>query len=203
MDRTGHACTGEDVERAYLASCPFLVSFAARRYRVPAEDAENLAQDLFLGLWQARTPIRNLRAWLIGGMANACRTYWRRQTGQATDTTDFEDWLDPRTAALADGVIDGLLLQDVIQELAPRDAQVLAWHYLDGRTAPEIAAVLRVTPAYATLLIHRCLVRAKAIYRSFDPAIRPGRRGGRPRCAPGRAGPRSEAAARPSTGFPG
>lgn len=167
-DRSDRAVPTEEVDRAFRSMAKFLLRYAERRFHVPLADAENLLQDLFLGLVQAKTPIGDLRAWLVGGMANACRGYWRHQTDQTTELPDFDRWLDPTSAALVDERHYTLILQRLARDLAPRDAQILAWHYLDGRTAPEIAQQVGITPAYATLLIHRCLARARAIYRSLE-----------------------------------
>src|SRR3954463_15823574 len=49
------------------------------RYRIPAQDAEDLLQETFLIMVSKAGSIRNPDAWLVATLANRCIIYWRRQ----------------------------------------------------------------------------------------------------------------------------
>jgi RNA polymerase sigma factor (sigma-70 family) len=165
MSLSKHRISAEEVERAYDELRPLLLALAFRRFGVPEEEARNIIQDVFCDLLVAQRPIAHLRGWLIGAVANSCRSYWRKEGRRALERTDFEGWADPGTEAYEDGIQRSLLLERLRGRIPDRDATVLGWHYLEGRTAPEIAARLKVSAAYATLLIHRCLKRARQAYQ--------------------------------------
>jgi DNA-directed RNA polymerase specialized sigma24 family protein len=163
------------VEDAYRELSPLLLGIACRRFGLPAEDAQDLVQDIFCGLLAARRPIHTVRGWLIGAVAIGCRSYWRHHTRRTFETLDVLAGRAVPGPALADDVIAALVLVEVQEQLAARDAAVLGWHYVEGETAPEIATRLGITPAYATLLIHRCLTRARRAYRQLSRPAPPGR----------------------------
>src|SRR5436305_15037768 len=58
------------------------------RYRIPAQDAEDILQDTFLIMVSKLGSIRNPEAWLVGTLAYRCIIYWRRQRSRLLDPVD-------------------------------------------------------------------------------------------------------------------
>lgn len=58
------------------------------RYRIPAQDAEDLLQETFLIMVSKVETIRNPEAWLLGTLANRCILYWRKYRGRLWDLVD-------------------------------------------------------------------------------------------------------------------
>ena len=49
------------------------------RYRVPAQDTEDILQQALLALVYKREKIRDPQAWLLGTLRNTCLLYWRER----------------------------------------------------------------------------------------------------------------------------
>jgi RNA polymerase sigma factor (sigma-70 family) len=58
------------------------------RYRIPAQDAEDLLQETFLIMISKAGTIRNPDAWLVGTLANRCILYWRKHRRRLWDLVD-------------------------------------------------------------------------------------------------------------------
>jgi len=58
------------------------------RYRIPAQDAEDLLQETFLIMISKAGTIRNHDAWLLGTLANRCIIYWRKHRSRLWDLVD-------------------------------------------------------------------------------------------------------------------
>jgi RNA polymerase sigma factor (sigma-70 family) len=58
------------------------------RYRIPAQDAEDLLQETFLIMVSKWGSIRNPDAWLLATLANRCIIYWRKYRSRLWDLVD-------------------------------------------------------------------------------------------------------------------
>jgi RNA polymerase sigma factor (sigma-70 family) len=58
------------------------------RYRIPAQDADDLLQETFLIMISKAGSIRNHDAWLLGTLANRCIIYWRKHRSRLWDLVD-------------------------------------------------------------------------------------------------------------------
>src|SRR5436309_15991164 len=58
------------------------------RYRIPAQDAEDLLQETFLIMVAKWGTIRNPDAWLLATLANRCIIYWRKYRSRLWDLVD-------------------------------------------------------------------------------------------------------------------
>ncbi len=58
------------------------------RYRIPAQDAEDLLQETFVIMVAKAGSIRNYDAWLLGTLANRCIIYWRKHRNRLWDLVD-------------------------------------------------------------------------------------------------------------------
>ncbi|HXG58758.1 MAG TPA: sigma-70 family RNA polymerase sigma factor [Thermoanaerobaculia bacterium] len=149
----------ERIEAVYVEHRPLLLYLAARKFRVPNGDAEALLQEVFVSYLLSAHTVENVRAWLIAAICNASRHYWR---------------VRGRTESLEEGVGEAyedagrlereLTMRQVLGYLQPRCRETLQLHYLEGRTAGDIAAIFDTTIRYAEKLIHKCLKRARDVY---------------------------------------
>src|SRR4051794_41880107 len=49
------------------------------RYRIPAQDTEDILQQALMALVYRREGIRDPEAWLVGTVRNKCLLYWREE----------------------------------------------------------------------------------------------------------------------------
>ena len=58
------------------------------RYRIPAQDADDLLQETFLIMVSKAGTIRNPDAWVVATLANRCIIYWRKHRAKLWDLVD-------------------------------------------------------------------------------------------------------------------
>ncbi|HXU45453.1 MAG TPA: sigma-70 family RNA polymerase sigma factor [Thermoanaerobaculia bacterium] len=58
------------------------------RYRIPAQDAEDLLQETFLILVAKWGTLHNPEAWILATLANRCIIYWRKCRSRLWDLVD-------------------------------------------------------------------------------------------------------------------
>jgi RNA polymerase sigma factor (sigma-70 family) len=152
-------------EAAYRAHYDLLRFIAARRFRIPTDEVCGVIHDVFVSFIRhearvARSPADE-RAWLVGGVCNASRYYWRKHRGQELPP-DIEEYIDP--AAVADDAVTRLLLADVLRRLPERCRDLLRKRYSEGYTPDEIAAMESLARGSAKNLISKCLLAARAAF---------------------------------------
>lgn len=139
-----------------------LMWIATVKFKVPSDAAEACIHEVMLSLMQVGVRIEDVRSWLVAGVCNSCRQYWRqhayRERHEQTDI-DITTIIDGRD--FAEFVERQLLIADVLRSLTSRQRLALRLHYLEGCTAREIAVRLNTTARYAEKLIHRSLVQAR------------------------------------------
>src|SRR3954454_3095828 len=58
------------------------------RYRIPAQDTEDILQQALMALVYRREGIRDPEAWLLGTVRNKCLLYWREQRRELYESVD-------------------------------------------------------------------------------------------------------------------
>jgi RNA polymerase sigma factor (sigma-70 family) len=167
----------DQVEILYIEHRSLLLYVAARKFRIPESDAENLIQEVFLSFLQslnkeAAAKIQNVRAWLVAAMCNASRHYWRASGRTESLPDDFQDHCDPSSNGLAEQLADMMTVRQALQYLQPRCRETLWLHYFEGRSAGDVARELETTNRYAEKLIHNCLKRVREIYMNITAVTR-------------------------------
>ncbi len=152
-------------EAAYRAHYDLLRFIAARRFKVPVDEVCGVIHDVFISFMRneakvGRSPADE-RAWLIGGVCNASRYYWRKHRGEELPP-DVEEYIDP--TSVAEDAITRLLLADVLRRLPERCRDVLRKRYSEGYTADEIGAMASLARGSAKNLISKCLLAARAAF---------------------------------------
>jgi len=152
-------------EAAYRAHYDLLRFIVARRFRIPPDEVCGVIHDVFVSFLRHAERVEQSpadeRAWLIGGVCNASRYYWRKHRGEALPP-DIDDYIDP--AAVADETNSRLLLAGVLRRLPERCRNLLRKRYSEGYTPDEIAAAESLARGSAKNLISKCLLAARAAY---------------------------------------
>lgn len=161
-----------DVGALYEEYRDLLLFIGSRKFRIGDGDAENLIQEVFLAYLQNEAQVENTRSWLVAAMCNASRAYWRTQARTESLPDDIDDQSDPLTHGLADKFAVMMTLQKALKYLQPRCRETLYLHYLEGRSAADVARELDTTHRYAEKLIHNCLKRVREIYFSITAVKR-------------------------------
>lgn len=161
-----------DVGALYEEYRDLLLFIGCRKFRIGEGDAENLIQEVFLAYMQNEAQVENTRSWLVASMCNASRAYWRTQARTEALPDDIDDQSDPLTHGLADKFAVMMTLRQALKYLQPRCRETLYLHYLEGRSAAEVARELDTTHRYAEKLIHNCLKRVREIYMNITAVQR-------------------------------
>jgi RNA polymerase sigma factor (sigma-70 family) len=155
----------ERVEAAYRAHYDLLRFIAARRFRIPADEVGGIIHDVFVSFIRSEAKVgRSLsdeRAWLVGGVCNASRYYWRKHRGEELPP-DIDQYVAP--AAVAEDAMSRLLLADVLRSLPERCRNLLRKRYSEGYTPDEIAVIASLARGSAKNLISKCLLAARAAF---------------------------------------
>jgi RNA polymerase sigma-70 factor (ECF subfamily) len=152
--------------RLYEQNYGFLVGVAARKFQVPAVDAEALAHEVFLSYLKRKSEIREVHKWMIGAICHASRYYWRKH-GRITEQLDAEVAAarpDPQSTNIRELLPMRIAAGEVLNGLPPRYQQILRLRYFDGLSIKEIAEHLGVTSKYTQKLVTKCLRRAEQLF---------------------------------------
>jgi RNA polymerase sigma factor (sigma-70 family) len=152
-------------EAAYRAHYDLLRFIVARRFKIPADEVCGVIHDVFVSFIRHEAKVAQStadeRAWLVGGVCNASRYYWRKHRGEELPP-DIEEYVDP--TAVADDAITRLLLADVLRRLPERCRELLRKRYSEGYTSDEIATMESLARGSARNLISKCLLAARAAF---------------------------------------
>jgi RNA polymerase sigma factor (sigma-70 family) len=142
-------------------------------FHIPEQDADTLVHDVFLTYLANRRGVRsNARAYLIGGIKNACRKYWRTKHSDRRVFTDdevraAEEANGIRRADFSDGLSLNMVVAAVLARLGSRCKEALRRYYLEDENTNEIAAALNTTPANVNYIMFNCRKHARRIYESI------------------------------------
>jgi RNA polymerase sigma factor (sigma-70 family) len=143
-----------------------LTYVVAAYYRLNAQDAEDVLQEVRIALWQAGLELRVCRAWIVGTAAHKAIDLLRRTISRSGNEKACARAADPHEKALE---LEYLLHSRVAGLSEPlRDLYEL--HYAQGLTEREIAVVLEVSRGSVRWLDSRC---RRAL---TEPEITPGSR---------------------------
>lgn len=145
---------------------PFLRGIARHKFGVPESDVDDLVQDVFATFLTCPARVQDLRAYLIGGICNASREYWRRQK---QDERLFAD-VDEDTIVsedVTDSVTLALTLNSVLERVDPRCRSVVMRYYVDDEDSTSIAASIGTSRRNVNYILHICRKRIRAIFRQI------------------------------------
>ncbi|HEX6100986.1 MAG TPA: sigma-70 family RNA polymerase sigma factor [Thermoanaerobaculia bacterium] len=160
-----------EFDRLYETYVPLLRRIATRKFNVPYADVDELVQDVFATYLTHAARVRELRPYLIGGICNAARQYWREKDAQRKVFCDA----DPDSAASDDAVLESLirntLMAAALSRLGTSCRETLHRFYIDGESAISIAASRETTQNSIHQLLNYCRGRARAAYLAMKEVL--------------------------------
>lgn len=153
------------VEVIYLRYAPILRRVAMRKYAIPGADADALVNDVFATYLTKPDLVRDLRAYLVGGIHNAGRDYWRQRNREVAIDSVAEPRVDE---GMLDGLSQRLLLAATLSRLRAKCRLVLFRYYCQGEKKEAIAAEINTSPANVLYLLHKCRQRARRICEALQ-----------------------------------
>ena len=140
------------------------------RYAPAREDAEEIAQDVFIKAYRNLADFRGdakFSTWLYTIVNTTCITFLRKKKLE-THSLDNE-----KVFEAADSIDSGMranlieqksrvaMVNQAIQLLNPDDAEILTLFYKGEQTLDEIAVILAIEPNAAKVRLHRARTRLK------------------------------------------
>lgn len=158
----------EPVRRVYREQLRSVYAFHA--YRVSREIAEDLTQETFERVvrhWRRYDPsLASERTWVLAIARNVQTDHFRRQAHRATVSTDEHplllDTLTETTDPLARSLSQAALVE-WLQDLGPREQEVLALRFGAELSAREIADLCGLTEANVHQITSRGLRRLRRL----------------------------------------
>jgi DNA-directed RNA polymerase specialized sigma24 family protein len=148
----------------YLQYAPVLRRIACRKYDIPVMDVDALVHDVFATYLTNPGVVRDARAYLVGGICNASREYWRERRREVA-LPDDEEPVVPQT--LLEGLSARLTVAATVARLRSRCRELLRRRYFEDEATDVIAAAIDTTPRNVLYLLHICRGRARKIYETL------------------------------------
>jgi len=129
------------------------------RYKIPAQDTEDILQQALLALVYQWQQIRQPQAWLFATLRNQCRRYWRdrrRRLYEAMDEAVLECLATPQPPEQERETFRRDL-EEVLARLPERCSHLLRLRYQLGYAPPEVAALMGYSPHSISKITRRCV----------------------------------------------
>jgi RNA polymerase sigma factor (sigma-70 family) len=129
------------------------------RYRIPAQDADDLLQETFLIMVSKADSIRNADAWLVATLANRCIIYWRKQRSKLWDLVDTTilELLSDAEAPPQESAELRYDLDSLLSHLPDRCRSLLRLRYGFGCSTAEAAERMGYCKSSIRKVTRRCL----------------------------------------------
>jgi len=143
----------------------------ARRIVANAEDARDLAQDVFVRAFRTIhrvDPTRRFESWLYRITVNKCRTFLKRRRPEAP-LAEPEAIVARTEEVTPDGAVGAM--REAMCGLAPNYRVALVLFHQEGRSCQEISAMLNVSANRVRTWLHRGrrLVREAMVRKGYAP----------------------------------
>jgi RNA polymerase sigma factor (sigma-70 family) len=150
---------------AYRQQFEFLRLLATQRFGIPVADAEAIVQEVFVTYLRRQPHVNDERQWLIAGVCNASRAYWR-SVAKHDALRDGRSPAPPHSERIG----SQLDARTLLRRLPRKCREVLRLKFYDDLSAAEIADRFHTSTGYAKLMIHRCLAAARDLLRGREGA---------------------------------
>jgi RNA polymerase sigma factor (sigma-70 family) len=147
---------------------PFVFTIAMR-YTSHREDAEEIAQDVFVKAYKSLADFRSgskFSTWLYTITANTSITFLRKrklETHSLGDDRIFEqaNVKDPNEENILSQKSKAAVINKAIRLLNPEDATIITLFYQGEQSLEEIGQIMGITPNNAKVKLHRARQRLK------------------------------------------
>jgi RNA polymerase sigma-70 factor (ECF subfamily) len=141
-------------------------------FGIPAHEADDILQEVFLAAITKWTSIQNKEAWMVGALRNRCAAYWRRRRTDVLEAVDeaILDLLSQPQPAPQERALLVWDLENAFETLPPRHRAVLWLRFGLGLSSDEVAGQLGYSPASIRKLIARSLDRLRGAISASLPA---------------------------------
>lgn len=137
-----------------------LIGYARDRFGIAGEDADDLLQETALELVRQQAHVQNPDAFVFAIFRNrCCRFLERRSKGREVFVSCPET--EPPASETSCGLDDRLALREALSEISSSCRQILAAHYVEGRTLTDTARVLALRSSGIFKTLSRCLKRLR------------------------------------------
>ncbi len=152
--------------------------------RVPREDVEEIAHDVFVRAWSSLPSYRGespFQYWLSKIAVRTCHDYWRRryrskEAPMSSLGEDHADWLESTMAGEPENSFNSaesrMLARDVmmraLEQLSPADRAVIELVHLEERPVKEAADLLGWSTANVKVRAHRSRKKLKKILEKME-----------------------------------
>lgn len=129
------------------------------RYRIPAQDAEDLLQETFLIMVSKWGSIRNPDAWILATLSNRCIIYWRKHRSRLWDLVDTAilELLAEAEAPAQESANLRFDLDSLLSALPERCRSILRLRYGLGCSTAEAAERTGYCKSSIRKVTRRCL----------------------------------------------
>lgn len=165
----GDGCTAAATpfDALYATYRPLLRKIAIRKFGIPADDVDDLVQDVFATYLANSANVHDRHAYLIGATCNAARQYLRRDHTSPFCGASAECAATPADEVL-EGVIRNLILGATLRRLGGSCRETLERFYLRGETTAAIAESRETSANYICRLLNYCRNRARSLYHEMS-----------------------------------
>ncbi len=141
------------------------------RRRVPEDQVEDVAQEVFIKAYKSLANLKNrdgFRPWVSSIAVKTCCDFWRKrykskEVAMTALAREHHDWLDKIYAEESTADFESLCAQKEAREvldaalarLSPKDRMVVELVYLEGMTGREAAKILKWTTANVKVRCYR------------------------------------------------
>lgn len=156
-----------EFDRLYETYVPLLRRIAMRKFDIPRADVDELVQDVFATYLTHAGRVRELRPYLIGGICNAARQYWRETAAERRMFCDADLESARSHDAPLESLIRTTLMSAALSRLGESCRETLHRFYVQGESAISIAASRATTQNSIHQLLSYCRGRAREAYRAM------------------------------------
>lgn len=149
----------EDDLSSLLAGLEAPAARTLSRFRIPAQDAEDLLQETLLLFLTKRAEVRDPAAWIATTLRHRCIIYWRRRRRALVQTFDevMMEMLDEGRECEQNRKLLGRDLSRAIARLPQRCRAILRQRYALDRDGSEVAESLGYRESSIRQVTNRCL----------------------------------------------
>lgn len=142
----------------------------ALRYTKNREDAEEVAQDIFVKAFKALRDFRyesKFSTWLYAIVNTTCLSFLRKKKlpTHSLDNENIFEKVDNNDSGMRANIVEQkskvAMVHHAINMLAPDDAEIITLFYKGEQTLEEIAKALKIESNTAKVRLHRARLRLK------------------------------------------